>query len=119
MKLYSLGAQSFYESNFTELPSDVGEEKDIDSPNKYLLLQNYPNPFNPLTNIKFQIADYGLVTLKVYDILGRETSTLMNEELPAGNYQINFNASHLATGVYFYQLRAGNYTETKKMILIK
>ena len=119
MKLYSLGAQSFYESNFTELPSDVGEEKDIDSPNKYLLLQNYPNPFNPLTNIKFQIADYGLVTLKVYDILGREISTLMNEELPAGNYQINFNASQLATGVYFYQLKAGNYTETKKMILLK
>ncbi|MGB8317163.1 MAG: T9SS type A sorting domain-containing protein, partial [Ignavibacteriaceae bacterium] len=83
------------------------------------LLQNYPNPFNPTTNIKFRIAEIGLVTLKVFDILGREVATLIDEEKPAGQYTINFNAAELASGVYFYQLKAGNFLRTKKLLLLK
>jgi hypothetical protein len=85
----------------------------------YELFQNYPNPFNPTTKIKYQIPGLGFVTLKVYDILGNEIATLVNEEKPAGDYEVDFNGSTLTSGVYFYQLRAGDYTETKKMILLR
>jgi hypothetical protein len=119
IKAYSLGAESFYKSNFAVLPSDVREDKDINSPNDFSLFQNYPNPFNPSTNIEFRIKDFGLVTLKVYDILGREIATLVNEEKNAGTYMVTFNASNLASGIYFYQLKAGSFIETKKMLLIK
>jgi hypothetical protein len=119
IKAYSLGAESFYKSNFAMLPSDVREDKDINSPDDFSLFQNYPNPFNPSTNIEFRIADFGLVTLKVYDILGREIATLVNEEKNAGTYTVTFNASNLASGIYYYQIRAGNFVQTKKMILLK
>ena len=89
------------------------------APEKYSLKQNYPNPFNPVTNIKFEVAKSGLVTLKVFDISGREAALLVNEEMNAGTYNFDFNASHLSSGIYFYQLTAANYTDTKKMILIK
>jgi hypothetical protein len=89
------------------------------TPVKYSLDQNFPNPFNPVTTIKFSIANSGVVTLKVFDILGREVATLLNEEKPAGNYEVEFNASELASGIYFYKLQSGNYVETKKMILMK
>ena len=98
-------------------------------PSEFSLLQNYPNPFNPTTNIGFKIADLGFVSLKVFDILGNEVATLVNEELTPGEYEVEFpakggsasggNAYSLPSGVYFYQLEAGNYLETKKMILIK
>lgn len=88
-------------------------------PEKFLLFQNYPNPFNPYTNIKFAVAETGLVTLKVYDISGREVARLVNEELHAGIYNSDFNASHLASGTYLYELTSGNFTGTKKMVLIK
>ncbi|HSW55495.1 MAG TPA: T9SS type A sorting domain-containing protein [Ignavibacteriaceae bacterium] len=89
------------------------------APEGYTLKQNYPNPFNPVTNIRFRIADFGFVSLKIYDILGNEVATLVNEEKPAGNYEVNFNASSLSSGTYFYKLQAGSFIETKKMILLK
>lgn len=85
----------------------------------YKLEQNYPNPFNPSTTISFQIPIASKVSLKVYDVLGREVETLVNENKPAGKYSINFNADKLASGVYLYRLQAGNYIESKKMILLK
>ena len=97
---------------------------------KYFLNQNYPNPFNPSTNIKFRIADFGFVTLKVYDVLGNEIATLVNEEKPAGEYEVIFDASSgirnlpagrqgLVSGIYFYQLKFGDYIQTKKMVYLK
>jgi len=85
----------------------------------YNLMQNYPNPFNPITTIKYSIAKPELVTLKVYDILGSEIATLINQIKTAGNYEVSFNASNLASGMYLYKLTAGNYTKVQKMILMK
>ena len=89
------------------------------NPIRFSLNQNFPNPFNPSTLIRFQIASPGLTTLKVYDILGRDLKTLVNEYKSMGEYEIMFNAADLPTGVYFYRLRSGNFVETKKMILLK
>ncbi|GBD89246.1 Ycf48-like protein precursor [bacterium BMS3Abin03] len=94
-------------------------------PNNYNILQNYPNPFNPSTKIKFTIAPPNLpggeafVTLKVYDVLGREVATLVNEEKPPGSYEVEFDGSNLPSGVYFYRLKAGNYSQVKKMVLLR
>jgi hypothetical protein len=88
-------------------------------PEEFSLLQNYPNPFNPVTNFKFQIVKPGLVTLKIYDILGKEVSTIVNEELEAGYYSYRWDGSKLASGIYFYRITAGGYTEVKKMLMIK
>jgi hypothetical protein len=89
------------------------------TPATYSLSQNYPNPFNPSTKITYSVANAGIVTLKIYDILGREVSTLVNEEKSAGKYEVNFNASSFASGVYFYQINAASFIQTKKMVLIK
>ena len=86
---------------------------------KYMLDQNYPNPFNPTTTINYNIPQSGLVNLIVYDELGREVKTLVNQYQGKGKYNINFDASNLSSGVYFYQLRAGSYISTKKMLLLK
>lgn len=86
---------------------------------EFRLEQNYPNPFNPKTNIRFRIPDFRFVSLKVYDILGNNVATLMNDYLSAGEYKVEFNARELPSGIYFYQLIAGNYLETKKMLLLK
>ncbi len=88
-------------------------------PTEFALKQNYPNPFNPTTRIEFQIADLGFITLKVYDVLGNEVITLVNEQKPAGVYEVEFNASSLTSGVYFYQLKSASLIQTKKMILLK
>jgi len=85
----------------------------------FKLEQNYPNPFNPATTIKYQIPELSFVTLKIYDVLGSEIITLVNEEKSAGNYEVEFNASSLPSGVYFYILQAGSFVETKKMVLMK
>ena len=104
------------------------ENDGVGSPAEFLLFQNYPNPFNPSTTIKFTISQSpllggdgrgGLVTLKVYDILGNALTTLVNKELPAGEYEVEFNAGRLSSGLYFYTLQTGNLTQTKKMILLK
>ncbi len=85
----------------------------------YLLSQNYPNPFNPSTNINFTLPNQAFVTLKIYDILGKEVTILINEELNAGNYTKTWDAKNLSSGVYFYKLTAGKFTETKKMVLVR
>jgi len=89
------------------------------TPSTYLLLQNYPNPFNPTTVISYQIPQQGFVTLKIFDVLGREVATLVNEEKPAGRYEVNFNAVGLASGVYIYRMKVNDFIESKKMILLK
>ena len=86
---------------------------------EFKLSQNYPNPFNPSTIISYQLPKAGNVTLKVYDVLGKEVATLVDEYRNAGSYEVELNAEHLTSGVYFYQLKAGDFVETKKMILIK
>ena len=88
-------------------------------PDDYLLFQNYPNPFNPSTTIRWQIPKAGFVTLKIYDVLGKEITTLVDEYKPVGEYKIEFNGMDLSSGIYFYQLKTGGFIQTKKMILIK
>jgi len=88
-------------------------------PDEFKLNQNYPNPFNPTTTIKYQIPELSFVTLKVYDVLGNEIETLVNEEKPAGSYEVTWYAEGLPSGVFFYQLRAGEFVQTKKMLLLK
>jgi hypothetical protein len=85
----------------------------------YYLSQNYPNPFNPTTKIRYEIPELSFITMKVFDVLGNEIATLVNEEKPAGKYEVEFNASTLPSGVYFYQLKAGKFIKTKKMVLLK
>ncbi|NNL21821.1 MAG: T9SS type A sorting domain-containing protein [Ignavibacteriaceae bacterium] len=105
--------------------NSVTNISDIFQPEKFDLYQNYPNPFNPTTKISFTIpvtlngVEGSFITLKIYDILGNEVTTLVEEELFAGEYEIEFNASELTSGAYFYQLKAGNYIDTSKMILLK
>jgi hypothetical protein len=88
-------------------------------PEAFSLDQNYPNPFNPSTKISWQSPIGSHQTLKVYDVLGNEVTTLVNEEKPAGSYEVNWDASNLSTGVYFYRLQAGSFSETKKMTLLR
>ena len=97
--------------------SDVNDKNTI--PERYLLSQNYPNPFNPSTVITYQIPNSDYVSVKVYDILGTEVKTLVNQEQSAGNYKVEFDAGNLSSGVYFYELRAGKFREVKKLILTK
>ncbi|MBE0539672.1 MAG: T9SS type A sorting domain-containing protein [Ignavibacterium sp.] len=98
-------------------PSDVESEGVL--PGEFALYQNYPNPFNPSTKISWQSPVSSWQTLSVYDVLGNEVATLVNEYRNAGNYEINFDASKLSSGVYYYQIRAGSFVETKKMIYLK
>jgi len=90
---------------------------------EYSLDQNYPNPFNPSTKIKYQIADAGFVNLQIFDVLGNEVATLIDKEMQAGSYEVEFQSEvgngQLASGIYYYQLRVGDFVEAKKMMLIK
>ncbi|MFH1042242.1 MAG: T9SS type A sorting domain-containing protein [bacterium] len=86
---------------------------------KYTLNQNYPNPFNPSTTFSFSLPEKEFVTLKIYDVLGKEITTLVNEELNAGSYKNDWNATNLSSGIYFYRLQAGKFSETKKLMLVK
>ncbi len=117
---------SFYLSNFGEFPVSVGEDHISHIPDDLQLYQNYPNPFNPSTTIKFSIPNVIStegrnlnVTLKVYDVLGNEVATLVNEFRNAGSYEVDFDASSLSSGIYFYRLQAGLFVQTKKMIFLK
>ncbi|MCS7210102.1 MAG: S8 family serine peptidase [Chloroherpetonaceae bacterium] len=94
-------------------------EVDAGLPRTFELAQNYPNPFNPSTAISYQLPTATNVVLKVYDMLGREVATLVNARQEAGRYQVTFNATNLASGIYFYRLQAGSFVETKKMMLVK
>lgn len=101
-------------------------EATVDAPIKFSLEQNYPNPFNPTTKIKYQIPaslnpskGWTFVQLIVYDILGNQIATLVSEDKPAGTYEIEFNGMNLPSGIYIYQVQAGSFVETKKMILLR
>jgi photosystem II stability/assembly factor-like uncharacterized protein len=97
----------------------IEEEKTNAVPNEFLLSQNFPNPFNPNTTIKYSIPNASKVTIKIFDVLGKEIETLVDEEKPIGTYELKWNATKLSSGVYFYQLKAGDFIQTKKMILLK
>ncbi|HMN49072.1 MAG TPA: T9SS type A sorting domain-containing protein [Ignavibacteriaceae bacterium] len=99
--------------------SQVVEVELNSMPLSYSLDQNYPNPFNPSTKISYQLPQSGFVSLKVYNAIGKEVATLVNEEKSAGNYEINFSANGLSSGIYFYTIQSGSFTQTKKMILMK
>ncbi|MBE0572833.1 MAG: SBBP repeat-containing protein [Ignavibacteriaceae bacterium] len=125
---YGDGTKTDYVTIKYSQPAGV-EQISNNIPDEFILSQNFPNPFNPKTRIRFYSPDQQLITLTVYDVLGNAVAILVNEELPGGEYEVDFNATTLsgsvsakgkhASGVYFYQLRAGEYTAVKKMILIK
>jgi uncharacterized protein (UPF0218 family) len=96
-----------------------GEEDFIITPVEFALEQNYPNPFNPATTINYSIPEAGNVEMRVYDILGNEVATLVNETRVPGNYSVVFDASSFASGIYIYTLRTNTFVETKKMMLMK
>jgi hypothetical protein len=99
---------------------DEGTTKVVEvNPIKYSLSQNYPNPFNPETNISFSLPKKGLATLKIYDVMGREVKTLMNEVKEAGDHIIKFSAENFSSGVYFYKIKCDDYVDTKKMVLVR
>ena len=99
------------------LPTAVGDR--VQTPTSFALEQNYPNPFNPTTEIRFQISEVSHVTLKVFDVLGREVRTLVNENLQPGSYETTFNAIGLASGVYFYKLQSAEFVQTRKLMLLR
>ncbi|MGD8305445.1 MAG: aryl-sulfate sulfotransferase [Ignavibacteria bacterium] len=107
------------EGTFSIDPATGIETQDTEIPDEYKLSQNYPNPFNPLTSIEFAIPNDEFVNLTVYNMLGKTISTLVNERMPGGNYEVNFDASDLSSGVYFYRLTAGSFVNIKKMVVIK
>jgi hypothetical protein len=106
-------------SKVVRLSLNVTSADDEITVSEFMLYQNYPNPFNPTTKIKYQIPYKELVVLKVYDVIGNEIATLVNKEQETGSYDLEFNAVDLSSGIYFFQVRAGSFLETKKMILLK
>ena len=123
------GEQDVYFGRINQSVVEVkGKQYVNQQPEDFSLLQNYPNPFNPSTNIKYTIPanvivsganNLTRVTIKVYDVLGNEISVLVNEEKPAGTYEVQFKSRDLTSGLYFYRIHSGTYVETKKMILMK
>jgi hypothetical protein len=109
----------FLQSYQSDCYSITESRGDKEYPKEFVLKQNYPNPFNPTTTIRYVIPERALVTIKIYDILGDEITTLVNEEKPIGNYEVDFIASNLSSGVYFYRLTAGDFIQSKKMILLR
>jgi ELWxxDGT repeat protein len=121
--LYFVAAYTYWQwyemfrlSNIASLVEDP-EGKII--PGGFALSQNYPNPFNPSTTLWFSLPSRSFVTLKIFDVMGREVSTITSEEMPAGDYSRTWDASAMSSGVYFYRLQAGSYTETKRLILLR
>jgi hypothetical protein len=105
--------------DWLKIPVSVEENKSGQIPASFELYQNYPNPFNPSTLIKFQVESNTYVSLKVYDIIGREVAVLVNEVKEPGTYEVTFNAKELSTGIYFYKMIAGNFSFVRKMNLLK
>lgn len=97
----------------------LDDKNEVNIPQYFSLSQNYPNPFNPNTYIKYQIPELRFVTLKVYDILGNEVATLVNEVKHAGSYEVEFDGTRLTSGIYFYRIISGSYSDTKKLVLLK
>ena len=100
-------------------PTGVVKNQTSVDPNVFRLNQNYPNPFNPTTIISFNLPVRAHVSLKVYDLIGHEVATIVNEPMAAGSHSAAWNAASLQSGIYFYMLNAGSYTETKKLVLLK
>ena len=98
---------------------NLAGEINIGHPAEYSLSQNYPNPFNPNTKIRYSIKDAGLIKIEIFDLLGRKVTTIVNEDKPAGEYVVNFNGNNLSSGIYFYKLTSGSFTQIKKMQLLK
>ena len=120
----SIGFSSEFESNslsvyYNDLKIKEKQDEEDDQKISYSLSQNYPNPFNPNTTIKYSLPKQSSVTLKVFDVLGGEVATLVNKEQPQGNYEVEFDGMDLTSGIYFYQLIANDFVETKKMVLLK
>ena len=92
---------------------------DVNGPEQYSLDQNYPNPFNPSTLIKYSVAQDGFVNVSIFNLLGEKVATLVNSNMKAGSYELNFNASQLSSGVYFYSIEAGDFKAVRKMMLMK
>jgi hypothetical protein len=111
-------SRHFLTATLTGISTGVHAEPSS-SPKSFSLFQNYPNPFNSVTNISFDLPSKSFMSLKVYDLIGREITTLISEELPAGNHLKHWNASGLSSGVYFYRLQAGSFSETKKLVLLQ
>jgi len=105
--------------NFTATTIPVSVDTESSSSSEYDLTQNYPNPFNPITVIEYKVSNTTLVSLKVYDIIGREVAVLVNESKQPGIYQVVFNGENIASGIYFYKVVAGDFSSVKKMILLK
>ena len=105
-------------SSYGTIITNIKDKQKI-IPTTYILSQNYPNPFNPSTTIEYSIPKTSFVILKIYDVLGTEVRSLVNEEKNVGSYRINFDASTLASGIYFYKIQAESFVQTKKMILLK
>jgi uncharacterized delta-60 repeat protein len=114
---YGIGWSVYTTIKYLQQPTSVKEQAGMLI--QYSLSQNYPNPFNPTTMIKFFVGTYSYTSLQVYDLLGREVATLVNEQKPAGTYTKQWNASNLPSGVYFYRLQTGSFTQTKKLLLLK
>ena len=106
-------------SNIATIKVITSIEKETDLPKQYALYQNFPNPFNPYTKIRYSIPEPGRVKISVYNIIGEEIVTLVNREKEVGYYEVEFDGSNLPSGVYLYKLQSNNYTEFKKMILMK
>jgi hypothetical protein len=116
------GSHQFFSLNNNKINLFASSSENIESilnPSEYSLIQNYPNPFNPSTKIQFSLKSEGLTTLKIYNVIGEEIKTLVNEYKDAGTYQVVFNASNLPSGVYIYKIQSGDFVSSKKMILIK
>jgi hypothetical protein len=105
--------------DYTATTNPTSVENEGEQPNEYFLAQNFPNPFNPSTKISYGIQEAGVVNLKIYNILGSEVTTLVDEHKPAGNYEVSFGKSKLASGIYIYRLTVNNFVQTRKMILEK
>ena len=102
----------------SQILTDVAPQSS-EVPGEYTLAQNYPNPFNPATKIGFGVTGYGLVSLKVYDVLGREVATLVNEVKAPGSYTVQWNAASVAGGVYFYRLSTSDFVQTRKLVVLR
>jgi len=115
------GSSSLDEIRWWEnlLITSVDDNSESSVPVEFELYNNFPNPFNPVTNIKYQVPELSFITLKIYDVLGKEITTLVYEEKPVGEFELKFDGTELTSGIYFYQLSAGLFRQTKKMILLE
>jgi len=116
---FPAGDLNWFPAKLTAWLATGVESKTASVPSSFTLGQNYPNPFNPSTEISYTLASKGMTTLRVFNLIGQEVATLVNDVEVAGNHVVKFDAARLSSGVYFYTLKSGNFMETKKMLLMK